>query len=270
MAVVCFNGEYLEEEELKFTDFSRLRFADSLFESMLWYKGQIPLTPFHIQRLSKSAAYMGLFFPEINFREVVEELIGENELTTDVLRLRMTLYRNFGKMYTPLSDASSYLIECEPLQKPLFSTIENLGIYRENLKSESALSNLKSGNSLFYVLAKQFAAAHFYDEVLLLNTSGNVAEAASSNVFMVKNNKIYTPPLTSGCVDGVMRSYIMQNFLAEEIDFTLEDIKSAEEIFLTNAITLVQPVLKFDNHTLATTFSEEIISFTMQNLLNEV
>jgi branched-chain amino acid aminotransferase len=270
MAYVCFNGEFLDESELKFTDFSRLRFADSLFESMLWYKDFIPLESYHYERLANSAQYLNLFLPNIDFQETVGELLKFQDFDADTCRIRVTLFRNFGKLYTPDSDTSSYLIECESMHQPIFSTIENLGIYQTNKKSTDALGNLKTGNALIYVLAKQFAKAHFYDEVVLINTNNQVAETASSNIFMVKNSEVYTPPLSSGCVSGIMRNFLEDNFEIIESNFSIEELKQADEIFLTNAISLVQPVLTFDKHTLSTNISKELINFTQQFLLNEI
>jgi branched-chain amino acid aminotransferase len=270
MAYVCFNGDFIDSNELKFTDFSRMRYADSIFESMLWYNGQIPLASYHLQRLLYSAKYMGLYFPDLNFGEIISGLTELNEYPHQVLRIRMTLFRNFGKLYAPESDMSSYLIECEPLFSPLFNVVEKLGIYEENRKSADAMSNLKSGNSLIYVLAKQFANSHGWDDALILNAHNHVIEATSSNLFMVKNNEIYTPPLSSGCVNGVMRNFIINEFEVQERNLRLKEINNADEVFLTNAILLVQPVISFGEHTFIPSISEEIISFTKEKLLNEV
>jgi branched-chain amino acid aminotransferase len=269
MAYVCFNGQFLEETELRFSDFSRLRYADSIFESMLWYKDRIPLADYHLPRLLRAANYIGLFFPDIHIGSVVEKLSEINGYPKEMLRVRMTVFRNFGKLYTPYGDMSSYLLECEPVTSGLFNTIEKLGVYTENRKPADKLGNLKSGNSLIYVLARQFATSNFYDDVVVLNHLNNVVEATSSNIYMVKNGAVYTPPLSSGCVDGVMRSYLLDQYEIYEEDFTVDDLKQADELFLSNAISLIQPILTMPGVTYGTGFSEELISFTMQNLLHE-
>jgi branched-chain amino acid aminotransferase len=103
------------------------------------------------------------------------------------------------------------------------------------------LSNIKSGNALIYVLAAIFAKENQCEDAIILNEYGRVCEATSSNIFMKYQGKYYTPPLSEGCVDGVMRKVwiqelIKQGFSVLEQPVTIELLAIAEEIWLTNVI----------------------------------
>lgn len=267
---VCFNGIYLSSDELKFSDFNRLRYADSFFESILVYNGFIPLWEYHLIRIQHSLNVLKMQLPEINLLEAIEETILQNTFLGVSLRVRITIWRNLGMLYTPESGDASFLIETEPLKNHPFQTIEKLGIFEDYHSNISALSNLKSGNALLYVLAKQYAKAHFYDEVLIVNYKNEISEAASSNFFAVKNSKIFTTPLSSGCVAGVMRQFILDNFEVIDKQIVKDDLKNFDELFLTNAVSLIMPVAKYQGKIYNTNISNELITFVTNNLLNEV
>ena len=100
-----------------------------------------------------------------------------------------------------------------------------------------------------YVLAAQLAKKEGWDECILLNDSESISEAIHSNVFLVKGEKIITPHLDSGCVNGVMRAYVISmlddaNF--EEREVEAKELEEADEILLTNAVRGIQWVREFN------------------------
>lgn len=101
------------------------------------------------------------------------------------------------------------------------------------------------------ILAKKEALEQKYDEAILLNTSSNIADGAISNIFMVKNNTIVTPPIHDGALPGVIRSILLKefnqkfNFLEKTI--TSEDLLLSDEVFLTNALMGIKAVSKINN-----------------------
>jgi len=116
-----------------------------------------------------------------------------------------------------------------------------IDIYDEVHKPVNLLSNLKTSNSLIFILAGIFRKENKLDECLILNQYGRICESLNSNVFLAKNNKIFTPPLTEGCIEGTMRYTIIG--LAKEIGYDVEEkgilennFLEADEIILTNAI----------------------------------
>jgi branched-subunit amino acid aminotransferase/4-amino-4-deoxychorismate lyase len=90
--------------------------------------------------------------------------------------------------------------------------LANVGIYEAIAKPMNVLSALKSSNALLYVLASNFAKENSFDDVVLLNAAGRVCEATSSNLFVIKDEKIFTPSVTEGCVEGVLRTVLFEPF----------------------------------------------------------
>src|SRR5690606_21319524 len=103
---------------------------------------------------------------------------------------------------------TAYFVEVFPLPEPKLSV--KIGLYTDNYKPCNELSTIKSGNALLYVMAGIWAKEHGYDDVLILNEHGCVCEATGSNVFVVKDEKVFTPPVSEGCVDGVMRRFVIR------------------------------------------------------------
>jgi branched-chain amino acid aminotransferase len=133
---------------------------------------------------------------------------------------------------------------------PKKTLINNIDVYEEQYKASSTLSNIKSGNSLIYVLASQYAVANRLDDALILNQHGRIAEATSSNLFWIKNGIISTPPLGEGPVAGIMREVVMelaqkQGLLVQEKELTIDELLIADECFLTNALNGITIVNKF-------------------------
>ena len=255
-----FNGEFIAHKELKFEDFHRLRFADSLFESMLCIYGEVPLLSYHLKRLKPSCQYLKLDFPELDFVQILKELFLQNKIEYKA-RVRLTVFRKNGELYSPEGSESSVLIEMETYDKELFAPINEIGVYSENKKPLTIYSLLKSGNSLHYVIAKQFAQSHGYDEVFLMNPNTEIIEAASNNVFYIHDGKIYTPSTSVGCVNGVLKKFLTEEII-EDITYAAclqDDLERFDEIFLTNAVGLIQPVLKYADKNYTSEITNQLI-----------
>lgn len=114
------------------------------------------------------------------------------------------------------------------------------------------MSNLKTNNYLLNTLAIQHARENGFDDALILNSRGNICEASSSNLFMVQKGVLFTPSLSQGCVAGTKRRELLEilpglGFQIEETIITKEMVNEMEEIFLTNAIRGIRPVICIDN-----------------------
>src|SRR5690606_1570400 len=105
-----------------------------------------------------------------------------------------------------------YLVESFPLEPHFIALNEaglTIGIAGNLVKSNDSIANLKSCNALVYALASMQAKENKWNDALVVNNNGNIIETSIANLFWVKNRKIYTPPLSEGCVAGVMRAYIL-------------------------------------------------------------
>ncbi len=143
------------------------------------------------------------------------------------------------------------LIQCWPLPEHLLQLNENglhIGIYSGARKTCDAFANLKSNNYLPYLLSAQFAKQHQLNDAVLLNVFDRICDASIANIAWIKNGTIFTPPLSEGCVAGVMRRYLLEQcenitgikFL--EQTGTANDLEQADELFLTNAISGIRRV----------------------------
>lgn len=258
MPLVYFDGHIIEEKAISFVDCKRLRYGDSIFESILLHNNVAPLFSYHLDRLKRSADALKLDFATLDFLLIFKELSTQNHIKQDA-RIRITIWRAHGNLYTPNGSKSHILIECEALETKPFEILPNLGVYHVNTKNIDEISGLKSGNALLYVLAKISLQATVFDDYILLNSRNEICEATSSNIFFVSNKKLFTPSLSSGCVAGVMRSYLIDRFNTTEFNANLENLDTFDEIFLTNAVQLVRPVGKVNSRDLTTIFTEELI-----------
>jgi branched-chain amino acid aminotransferase len=118
-----------------------------------------------------------------------------------------------------------------------------IDIFPDARKSIDVFSNLKSANYLPYVMAAIWAKENKLNDALILNQHDRICDSTIANVFWVKDNNIFTPPLSEGCIAGVMRKKILElatwnsDHSVEETILTQEILLQADEIFLTNAIT---------------------------------
>jgi branched-chain amino acid aminotransferase len=253
-----FNGQFhhVEERLIGITNRS-FRYGDGLFETMLWENGNLRLLDYHIDRLYKGMNLMKIEgadqYNSAFINERVVKLLEKNQLIENDCRIRFSVFRDGEGLYTPQTNQSAYVIEVTKLDKKR-DTYNHSGliidIYTEHRKPQNILSNIKSSNALLYVLAGVYRKKHALDDVLLINESGFLVESSSSNLFVWYNGMLYTPALSEGCVDGVMRRSIL-DFSKEngieviEAQINPQILNEAEEIFLTNAIAGMQCVLGY-------------------------
>ena len=156
--------------------------------------------------------------------------------------------------------------------KPLEISIYELNLetytvdlYKDNYISPTILSTVKTNNKALNVLGSIYAKENGYDNCLLLNTNKNVIEALNSNLFIVKDNKVKTPPISDGCLKGVMRKQIIEILKAipeyEIIESSISpfELQKADEMFLTNVITGIQPVTKYRKKNYSRKIAKELI-----------
>jgi branched-chain amino acid aminotransferase len=116
-----------------------------------------------------------------------------------------------------------------------------IGDYTGGFKAADGFANLKSNNYLLYAMAAMFAKQQHWNDALIFNHSGTYCDATISNLWIIKDNKIFTPPLSDGPVAGTMRQFLLDNledagFSIEEKSLTRKDLIAADELFLSNAI----------------------------------
>ena len=139
----------------------------------------------------------------------------------------------------------------------------SLCVFSDEEKTMGRLSNIKSINAAVSVLGAIHAKELGFDNAILRNTKGYYIEATNSSLFIVKDNVIYTPPLSDGCIDGTMRAWVLNNVKIIEKSLSLADIKQSDEVFVTNALTGITAV----NWVEETVFTDFKYADNLQNKL---
>jgi branched-chain amino acid aminotransferase len=222
--------------------FAALRFGNSIFETMLLRNGQLQFPDLHIQRLHKSLQLLQWESPfaggEMLPENIIAKLASENGCLL-LARVRLHVFPLGNGIYGTGSDTSGFLLECTPLAEA--NTVWNesgllLGLSTGATKSTDSFANLKSGSCLVYATAKKQATSLGWDDAIIVNSHGRLAETTTANLFWVKSSKVHTPPLSEGCVAGTTRLRVMQRFDVKELPLTEAELQGADEVFVTNAV----------------------------------
>ncbi len=253
------NGSIISSDHQIFTVSNRgFRYGDGLFESMRYMNGELKFPDLHIDRVLKGMKILklenGFHLDSWFLREKVDELARRNKIGPNA-RFRLTVFRDSGGLYSPDSNKMAYVLESQSMDESQY-TFNNKGliidVYDELTKSVNILSNLKTCNSLIYVLAGIFKNQHKLDEVMILNQYGFLCESISSNVFVVYDRKLYTPSLIEGCIGGVMRQVVMRLAIENGIELIEAQVNpdilnEADEVFITNAAKGIQWVMGYNS-----------------------
>lgn len=269
MNSIFFNGKIIPEDEPVLLASNRgYRYGDGLFETMKMFNGIILLADYHFERLFSALCLLKFDSPKLFTKEKLEQQILQLCKKNDcenLARIRLSVFRGNGGLYDE-NKAMQYVIECWPLNKSVNGFNENglvIDIYAEAAKSCDKFSNLKSANFLFYSLAALYAKENKLNDCLLLNTSGGISDSTIANVFIIKDAIICTPGPEEGCVNGVMRRYLlekMQNagYNIQQRAVSVNDLNNADEVFLTSAINGIRWVRGFRDKIYTNVTTEEI------------
>ncbi|MCZ4694132.1 hypothetical protein DWB61_02470 [Ancylomarina euxinus] len=255
---LSYNGEFYSEDTALFTADNRaFRYGDSLFETIHCNGTQIQFFYEHMERIQLGMSQLQMEIPS-NFSETIgkniKSLITKNKSFLGT-RIRLSVFRNSGGLYTPNTNRISYLIESSKLEEPKYFLNKKglkIGLFDTYKKTSNSLSGFKTGNSLPFILAGLHKSEMKWDDCLLINERQNLVESVSSNLFVVKDDILFTPSLESGAVNGIMREQIIQ--IALDLGITVyddcimkpEQLMEADEIFLTNAILGIRWVVAYE------------------------
>jgi len=231
-------------------------YGDGLFETLMARNGRIRLGNMHFDRLFTGMDALRFVIPASLTREALEASIlhlCERNGHTALARIRLTIYRADGGLYDPEDLHPRYLIESwalGPADIDLNETGLAVDIYPDGIKSCDPLANIKSNNFLLYALAALYARECRLDDCLVRNSHGRLADSTIANLFYCKEGQLYTPPLSEGCVAGVMRRFLLSvlpdaGFPVHERPVTAGELLDADEVFLSNAIRGIRWVQSF-------------------------
>ncbi len=213
--------------------------------------GTIQLRELHWERLFDGLRQLYFEVPKLlNPSWLENEVIRtvQKNQGEQLCRVRLQMFAAGGGLYGLESKSPGFVIECFPLEPEAVQINENglhVGVAEGLNKSPDSLSQLKSCNALIYAIAARQAKAQKWNDALICNTHGNIIESTIANIFWIKNGEVFTPPLSEGCVAGVMRRYIRTKIPVTEKKLLLIDILGADEVFLTNAVKRIKWVRSF-------------------------
>jgi len=249
---INFNGELLRNEEARARTINAIK--SPLFETILIEQQEAQLAELHWDRLSRGLAYFAATLPAgYDCAWLKKQAIATAMANgmAGLCRLRLSIYTMAG------AGASRLIFYLETFAlEPAAIAFNDLGLrlgIAENVAKRAAgFGNLKTWEPMLYETAIDQCNARGLDDLLVKNTLGNVVESTIANLFLVSENKVYTPPLGDGCVEGVMRRFVIESLAAkgisvQEKSVTVDDLFKADELFLTNAIRRIKWVASLDD-----------------------
>ena len=254
--MINFNGNIALEENI-LTQNRAFLYGDGVFETVKIINNKILFLEDHYFRLMASMRVVRMEIP-MNFtmeyfEEQILNLLKEKNISGSA-RARITVFRKDGGLYLPKSNEVSFLIHAVALESTLYAlnTAEYVvDLYKDFYVTKQLLSSIKTTNKMINVTGSIFAHENGLANCILLNDAKNVVEALQGNLFMLVGKKLITPPVSEGCLNGIMRKQILA--LAKKVEgieiseeiISPFDLQKADELFLTNVITGIQPITKY-------------------------
>ncbi len=271
--MINFNGKILDESD-QLSDNRGFLYGDAVFETLKIVNNKILFWEDHYFRLMSSMRIIRLDIPETYTPKFLKEniiKIHQKKSLTGNSRVRITVFRYSSGKYRPESNTSSFIISSEEVKESNY--ILNNGDYKVDLFKDFYLDNqlissIKSNNKIINVVASIFSNENGLKNCILLNKDKMVVEFINSNIFTINQGKIYTPKLSSGCLNGVMRKNLinilrLNSFEVFEEDISTFDLTKSDEIFGTNIIQGLFSVTNYRNK-----YYSNSISLKILNLLN--
>jgi branched-chain amino acid aminotransferase len=276
--MINFNGVLVSQDSNILTNNRAFLYGDGVFETVKIINNKILFLEDHYFRLMASMRVVRMEIPMNFTMEYLEQqilMLAENLGVATSARARITVYRNDGGYYLPKTNTVSFLINATALENT-FYTIDSkeyeVDLYKDFYVTKQLLSSIKTTNKILNTTASIYAHENGLDNCLLMNDSKNVIEALQGNIFMVQGNTLITPPVSEGCLNGVMRKQVLE--LAKKIE-NLEvveavispfELQKADELFLTNVIKGIQPITKYRKKGFANQIATQLLEKLNQKI----
>lgn len=275
---VWLNGRLLPSSEATVPagDFGLL-YGEGLFETMRARDGRIAYLDRHLRRFIESAAWLELPLPdEAELRRGLSEILAATGGGDQ--RVRLTVTRGpAGRFDRPDDVPPTLQIITRPASLPPATMRACMALYRRD--EMNYLHRFKTTSYLVNVLSSRYAKTRKYDEALFLNTWGELTEGSTTNLFLLRGDRLQTPPDDAGILPGVMRSVLLDeayraDLQAEKTPLLLKDLFAAEAVYLTNAVIGIVPLVSLDGQKLGNppplpteTLPPHLMTTALQNLL---
>jgi branched-chain amino acid aminotransferase len=246
---VFLNNEIIPAKDARINAISAASlYGKGVFTTIAIHSGQTFLWEKHWRRFESNASKLKIEladFSEEKIKRALAQIIQVNGVSNG--RARITLFDESQSSIWPngSTQKASLLIttaDLRPAPKNFRLTVSPCRV-----NSDSPLADIKSCNYLDKLFAIDGAKARGFDEAIQLNERGEVTSATMANVFWLYDNTVYTPSLKSGCLPGTTREFVMENLSCREVEVTIDELSSAEAIFLTSAGLGVVQVVEFES-----------------------
>ena len=270
--MINLNGNLAQETEVLTSNNRAFKFGDGVFETLKSVNGRLLFWEPHYLRLMASMRIMRMEIP-MNFtleflQEEIQKVLDDNELADQPARVRLTVFRNEVDLYLPLTNEVSYLIEATALSSPFYTLSQNsyeVDLFKDFYVNADLLSTIKTNNKALHVVGSIFAHENELDNCLLLNNHKNVVEALNGNLFLVNGSVIKTPPLSEGCMNGIIRKELIkiiektEGLTLEETPISPFELQKADELFMTNTIIGIRPITKYRKKEFSSQVAQQLV-----------
>jgi branched-chain amino acid aminotransferase len=261
---IYLDDRFVKEENALVSVFDHgFLYGDGIYETVRSYGSRIFMRDQHLARLRRSGVAIGLRIPDRDWPTLLHESMERNEVgneRTDAY-IRITISRGAGEIGLDpgLCLNPTIVIITKPLKPPSAEQYRggvSLIVAKTRRNLPSALDpQIKATNFLNNILAKREALAAGAFDSVLLNWKSHLTECTVSNLFFVRANRLYTPSLSCGILDGITRGIILtlareEQIPIEEGNFNSDDLRQADECFLSNTTMEVMPATTLDGRSI--------------------
>ncbi len=251
-ALIFINGQYkrVSENHLKLMTPGLLK-GLGVFETLLCDKGKVFFLPAHYRRFLHGCDRYVLPKPPalLQIKGILKELLKENKISEG--RIRLAAWRTGWQLHFAV-----VVIAREGFSEKIYAQGFSAGVYPRRFDRPFQLARVKSLDYMFFLKAYEYALKNKFQEAILMNSSGHIGEGSRSNIFLVKQNKLFTPSLSCGSLAGVTRQVVLDAAKSLRIktaagQLSIDELQNCQEAFLTNALIGIMPLTRFGNHKIA-------------------
>lgn len=269
--MVNYNGSLLPGTGLQLQENRAFLYGDSIFETLKILDGKVLFLEDHYFRLMASMRIVRMEIPMDFTMEYFEEqvlLLVQAMPPAPSYRARVSVFRKLGGYYLPVTNDTEYIVTAEALPDALYGFTADAyeaDLYKDFYVTKQLLSSLKTTNKMVHITASIYAHENGLQNCLLVNDEKNVIESLQGNLFMLTGNKLVTPPVTDGCLNGIMRRQVlaiaekMEGLEVSEASISPFDLQKADELFITNVIKGIQPITKYRKKEFTTVMAAELV-----------
>ncbi len=247
MKITCsINGRAVAKNDAKISIFDNsLFYADGLFETLLALDENVIFLDDHLDRLEKGAELINLSLP-VDRKTLTRWIKRTNQRNpARIKKVRLTVTAGDSGFWAGRPSKSRIAIiatEYHPPTKPF-----RLMIAPFRVDQDSPFRNVKTLSFIIEMTARKHAYRGKFDDAILINRAGYVAESTSANLFWIKKGVLCTSPLKSGCLEGMTRKHILElaqtgGIPTREKNIRLKDLLKSDEIFVSSSLKLIIPV----------------------------